>query len=190
MEIDQEKKDRRIDPVGIDLALTVFGTSVTVLAFLHQYFSSRSNHESARVRQGLLLIRRELFRLQGALDNLVLILERVSHQNKDIDLSNASFSISATMLRLREEDYYRWLDVQDAMKHVDRRIYEMISEIRSLTLDYLNKYPHEPFDKSLTEEFDHLLLHMSEMNFVDFIGKVRILLQQLTHRMAEIGHMH
>jgi hypothetical protein len=186
--MENSKKDcqRIVDPIGIELALTIFSTSITVLSFIYQYTTTKKNSHRQYFKDRFPIIRREILRLQSTTDNLILILERITHQSKNLDFDKKSISISETLIDLREEDYIRWLDVHDALKQIDQRIYALLAEVRQLTFDYMADSPHEPFESDLISSFDRLLLEMSKMSFADFIVNLRKLVKDLGNRVSEL----
>ena len=176
-----QKENQIVDPIGIDLGLTILGTAVTVMAFLHQFYTSNGRKKNTHLTYKLTMIKRELLRLQGSLDNLILILERAGHADKSIDFSKKSLSISDTMFDLKEEDYYRWLDVQDALKQIDRKIYEIISEIRALDLLESEYHITRVLNEELINKFDQLVLSIGQISFARLISELRSLLKDLTN---------
>jgi hypothetical protein len=178
----KEKKD--VDPIGAELIIAILATAINLVGTLHQFglFSKK--------RKKILLefenLYREVFRLQNSLDDLILTLERYSHQSGLPDLGEKPLTIRGTLFYLEKRDYVRWIDVQDTIKRIDRDIYHIVSKIRSLSFKYEGKFSIEPSTQELTESFDELLLNMGKMTFGAFIMAMRSrlsLVEKAIHRL-------
>ena len=177
-----ENRDKRIDPIGIELAIAIFSTSLTTIAFIHQfrpYF--RRKPLSKKIRK----IRREIIKLQNSVDDFVLILERLSHQDPEIQLSDRNSTISDTLFRLKEKDYVRWLVIHDSIKQVDRNIYDMISEVRDLMeLEDISGIS----ESKLTNQADRILMSLGETTFDRLVLDIRSLVKQLRREIELVSH--
>lgn len=80
----------------------------------------------------------------------------------------------------------RWIDIQDAIKEIDQRVFKLLSEIRLLTFNNMDVYHYEALDDNLLLSFDKLLLEMSNLKSFDFIFKMRHLLKDLSTRLTEL----
>ena len=179
-----ENRDNLIDPIGIELAIAIFSTSLTTIAFIHQFrpFFRRKTF-SLKIRK----IRREIIKLQNSIDDLVLILERLSYQDPKIRLTDRKSTISDTLFHLKEEDYVRWLAIHDSIKQIDRNIYDIISEVRELVeLEDISVIS----ESKLTSEADQILMTLGEMTFDKLILNLRRLVKQLRRTVEHELHNH
>lgn len=173
-----------IDPVGAEFLPGVVSTLVTVIATLHQF------GVFARKRMKFLSefedIHREIMRLQNSLDDFVLLVQRYTALTQNEEIEQKNITIAGTLMNLHERDYYRWMDLQDAIKHLDQKIYAAISKIRKLGLRYSAEQSKEVVESDLIESFDSLLLKIGQKTFVEFVKELRTLIRKTAERLTEL----
>jgi hypothetical protein len=161
----------KFDPVGIEVLVAIFSTSITLVATLHQFGVFSKKHKKLSIEFENL--HNEILRLQNSLDDFILTLHRNSHNLQDHELENSSMTISQTLLYLEHRDYIRWLDIEDKIKNIDANVYKIISKIRDLSFRYFKQELVEPFNQNLTDSFDTLILNMGQLSFGEFISELR-----------------
>jgi hypothetical protein len=176
-----------IDPVGVELAISIFSTLISVVSLLVEMGIPLKKQKD--IKEKIEAIQQEILRLHNALDDLILTLERMRLRTDDIDISNNSCTISDTLLELRERDYLRWADIRDAIKRIDTNIYILLKEVRALSIKYASEHTREPFDQELIASFDNVLLGMSKFTFGEFISELRALLNLLSNRLGELARL-
>ena len=181
MENRQHSASQYIDPVGIELALDILTIVVRVITIL---FSIPARwRDRVEVSDKIKVIRREILRLQNSVDNLVLILGRVSHQNHETDFTKLRPTISGTFIRLSDKDYVGWIELQHLIKQIDGGVYKVISELRELSLnEEIADFQHF----ALTNEADMLILGISETTFDRFVIGLRQLLKNLANELDNL----
>ena len=179
--VNRQTASKDIDPIGIELAIAIFSTTLTTISFVCQFRSvlRRKGKASNSVHE----VRREVLRLQNALDDLILTIERLSHHSKEFSFADKTPTISQTMMRLSRKDYQRWILINDAIKRVDHKLYEIISEVRDLVLD---EELEDIKVSKITEKADSLLLGMGNTTFSTFVAGLRQLLSEVDADLANI----
>jgi hypothetical protein len=181
-----------IDPIGVELVLGILSASVTLVSAVHQFglFSKRDE----RVLQKFKSLREELLRLHNCLDDLILTIHRhslyQSDETSERSLTDKRLTLSNTLFRLKQRDYYRWLDIKEAVFKVSQRSYLLISEIRSLSSETSDEQLAETLNNEILIPFDKLLLNFGSYEFGDFVSQLRQVLSDLDNTLNDVIYSH
>ena len=167
-----------IDPIGVELLLSILSLSVGVISAVH-HFGGFTNKDREVARE-FKKLREKVIRLHNCLDDFVLTLQRHSHYeiSEQEMLSNKKLTISETMFKLKDKDYYRWIDIQDSVARLTQEVYSIVSNIRTICFDYLHDSQDDRHHEILSQ-FDNLLINYSKYEIGEFVRELRSTISNL-----------
>jgi len=161
-----------IDPIGIEIVLSILSLSVGVISVIYHFgvFSERNKSVSQEFKK----LRQNVIRLHNCLDDFILTLQRHSHYeiSEEELLAKKKLTISATMFKLKDKDYCRWIDIQDSISRLTQETYSIIDNIRTTCFDYEDNIS-EGNHHEIIEQFDNLLINYSTYELGDFVSNLR-----------------
>ncbi len=95
-------------------------------------------------------------------------------------------SISDTMFNLKEKDYYRWQTIREMIHSISRRVFNLVARLREEQADALSHSSNQLVQDDVLVKFDKLVMGIGQMNFADFVDKLRSSLNALSHRLSEL----
>lgn len=171
------KNNSSIDPIGIELVLGILSTSISILSVTYQLgLFSRKNKKILKEFKNL---RKQLLRLHNCLDDLILTVNRLHHYNPEGSLLNKKLTLSDTHFALKQQDYYRWLDINESLYNLNQETFEVITNIRNLCLDISEREVMDTLSNEILAPFDELLINFQSYEFGQFISKFRDALSHL-----------
>ena len=173
----EDNPHRKIDPVGVELALGIYSALLSTVAFLHMF---EPQLREIRERKRLRRVRDAVLAIQNSIDDLLLTFARA--QSYDVSL-DGSLSINETMLDLKERDFHRWRSIRDAIERNRRELYDSIDLIRR---EEIEEEKSGRFASELVQETDHVLLSMGEMSLSQFVLTLRELAASLDDNLAKL----
>ena len=183
----KRQKDDIIDPIGIGLILDILSISISILNTVHQF--GLLSRKDKMIQEEFKKLREQTLRLHNRLDDLLLIFEIYgSYEGNDVgSLDSKKLTISDTLIKLKEKDYLRWLDIQYSLHMLGQECYSLISNIRELSQNYPKI--NEVLNPEIFVPFDKLFMNFSSYGFGDFVTQFRKALDQLQSTLAELTHL-
>ena len=177
--------DRRIDPVGIELILSIYSAALSTIVFLYEFgpqvFRPHEEEKSQPLKDVLPRLAEAIELLQNSIDDLVVMLAAAANRDPDIVLSGSP-TIRDTLLSLRERDYLRWKELTGQVKTINDRIYEVVQGVRSRVEP--ESGPSEEA-QALAARADELVLGLIDTTFEQFIVDLRGLVRDLSKVLGE-----
>lgn len=171
------QKNPCIDPIGIELVLNILSTSISILSAIYQFgVFSRKDKTILKEFKNL---RKQLLRLHNCLDDLILTVNRHSHYDRESSLINKKLTLSDTLFELKQQDYFRWIDIHESLCNLNQETFEIISNIRRLCLDISEREVRDSLTNEILTPFDDLLINFHSYEFGEFISKFRNALSHL-----------
>ena len=181
-------EERLIDPLGIELIVSVLSLAIGTISAIYQFglFSKKDK----RIRDEFKLLRQQVLRLQNSLDDIILTFDRYSNyddRNINYNIFHGKITISSTIMKLKEKDYIKWLDIKESLHTISQNVYTIIAKLRTLNLKFEIIEEEEFFNKVIVGNFDELLINFSKYNIGEFLSKLRKNLSQLENYLLEIS---
>lgn len=180
----QYQKNSSIDPIAVELLLSILSTAISILAAIHQFglFSKRDK----KILKEFKNLRKQLLRLHNCLDDFILTINRHNNYNHEGSLVNKKLTLSGTLFELKQQDYHRWLDIQELLYKLNKETYEIISNIRNLCLDISEQKMGDTLANEILHPFDDLLINFQSYEFGEFISRFRDAIRHLDDILAHL----
>jgi len=179
-------ESKYIDPVGVELVLSILSLSVGIISAVHHFgiFTNKNKDVAKEFKK----LREKVIRLHNCLDDFVLTLQRHSHYeiSENEILSNKRLTISETMFKLKDKDYYRWIDIQDSVTTLTQEVYSIVTNIRTICFDYERELSEEAH-LEIFSQFDNLLINYSNYELGKFVSELR---KTISNLEAEIHRLY
>lgn len=179
----------RVDPIGIELVLSILSLSVSIVGVVHQlgWLSKRDK----KIQKKFIKLREQTLRLHNNLDNLILKFKEYNEKYYNGDtLFSRKLTISDTLFILKEKDYLDWLDLQKSIQGLSKEVYSLIFNIRELSLNYPNHLINETMNKEIFTPFDELLIKFNSYEFIEFATQLRNALTKLELILYDLTRIH
>jgi hypothetical protein len=162
------KTDNKFDPIGIEIILLILTTSFHAISVFIQ-FQEASKQE--RIREKFLEIESQTLDLNRELTKFVGILSSLNQEG--YELSNKKLTIEDTLLELRENQYYAYLEITKEINTINNIIQAELNTLRENEKTFLSNGIKSESSFDLANSFDNLMLSYSTLSFMDFIEKLQ-----------------
>jgi hypothetical protein len=181
------KTSDSIDPIGAEIIISILGLSVSIISAVYQFglFSRQNKNLKIEFKK----LKRMTLKLHNCLDDFLLIINRHGHYEDSNESSIVSENIllSATLMNLKEKDYYRWLDLKDSINKINKQAYLTIGKIREISEEIDEGSCAETMKKEIFLSFDKLLLNFGQLKLGTFVGELREAINHLDNLIADIS---
>ena len=184
--------ETRIDPIGIELVLTIFGTVVSIVSTAHQFGLIKGRDK--RVQDNFKRLREEVFRLGHCVDELALTMQRhigtLALDSPDRSLPDNPATLSGTVMLLQHREYRRWRDLQEKVHKISRDVYDLCADIREAMTVIGESEEAAAVGADILEPFDEVMLSFGTRPFGEVLQKLREAVRSLEHIVNGVLRRH
>ena len=167
------------DPIGLEVALLILQILVNTIPVIQTY----QNNRNLELENQLSKIQGQISKLQDISKQIVGIMAVSSSQNHFN--RDAKISIRDTLFLLKQSDFFRWMQLEGALKEVDIEIYKLKSDLRSYAMQNNGNLDIDVNDHLVTT-LDNLLSNMNEMNFFEFVSGLNDSISEISKRLVDL----
>lgn len=184
MDINRIDEKNLKDPPVIEMALIMLPALLNMIQIIQIHENNRYLEKNLENKNQFDKVQNEISNLQNISDQIMNFLVSASSQ-KNFNL-NAKVSIKDTLILLKRDDYFRWMQLERTLKKVDVEIYNLKYDLRTYAIrNNLNLDINVNDD--LIKNLDSLILNKDDMNFADFITGLTDSISEISKRLADLG---
>lgn len=168
------------DPTVLEVALAILPILINTIPIIQIY----QNNKNLEIENQLGKINEEISNLQNISDQIMEILA-IASSRKHFNL-DAKVSIKDTLLLLKQDDLFRWMQLERALKKIDIEIYNLKYDLRSDAIKNNRNFDIDVNDHLVTS-LDLILSNMDEMSFVEFISSLTDSISEISKRLVDLN---
>ena len=174
--------NKKIDPIGLEILISIIDTVVTTIGVLHQFRTESHNRVVAKTFSDLQM---QILHLQNSLDDFILTIDRFSNLNPENNFLGRKLSIRNTLIELELKDYLRFMEITSKIQSINQRVFKLASSLREKMLSENLQINLNYSDEDFLGKLDEIVLNMGNKTFTEFTNELREFLGIVNNILAD-----